>query len=122
MNAKTETVMNALNDALSDSFIEEELRSIFRQCEGPAGVIEIELNERFVPVPIDAKIEVLTKTFVRETYDLGFSTGYRAQVAIGGVAGGTGHQLVAVYCFATLFFNADCQRITVDFFTKAAWL
>ena len=111
-------MVRTMNEILPDSVVEEELRAILRQAQEEGGNAPVELNGNIVSVPVDVDIEVVTKAFFEERHDAGFPTGFRVQVAIGGISSNGVLGLVATYCFATLFFNAEGRRFTVDFHTK----
>lgn len=114
----TDRMVHMMNEILPDSVVEEELRALLRQAQDEGGSAPVELNGNVVSVPVDVAIEVVTKAFFEERQDAGFPTGFRVQVAIGGITSNGVLGLVARYCFATLFFNAEGRRFTVDFHTS----
>lgn len=128
----TESLTAALNAALPDELVFAELRQIFAESSLTHGALRIEIDDaRWVDVPPEAPLEVVAKTFVIENYVSRFSTGFRAQVAIGGVVSGircderdrTDREPVqARYCFATLFFSRERKLITIDFHESSVWL
>jgi hypothetical protein len=111
----TDIVIRALDEALPDSVVEEALRSILRQEAAGAETVCLEMDGEHIMVPRDASTDLVTKAFFKEYYDVGFSTGYRAQVAIGGVISEEHGIAKAKHCFATLYFDRSCQLITIDF-------
>lgn len=65
-------------------------------------------------MPVDAQIEVVTKAFFDERFDIGLGV-YRAEVAIGGVAEFKRGFMSPTFCFSTLYYNANVELITLDF-------
>jgi len=115
---KTADVIASMDLALPDADVVASLRQLLEDGKDEHGFVSIELDEKWVPVPVDAHIELITKAFCSVLRSFGFSTGFRVQVAIGGATEQAGSGWVAKYCFATLFFNAECVRFTVDFHTE----
>lgn len=113
----SDRMVRTMNEILPDSVVEEELRTVLRQTQDEGGNAPVELNGNIVSVPVGVDIEVVTKAFFDERQDAGFPTGFRVQVALGGISNNGVLGLVATYCFATLFFNAEGRRFTVDFHT-----
>jgi hypothetical protein len=111
----TELVIQTLDEAMPDDLIMQELRAILRQEQTEDGCAPVELDGEYVSISADVAIEIVTKAFFKEYHDTGFPTGFRVQVAVGGVVGKNTAGLVARHCFATLFFNEAQQRFTVDF-------
>jgi len=115
---RTAEVIAALDSVLPDADVVDSLRLLFDAGKDEHGFVSIELDEKWVPVPVDAHIELITKAFFDVRRPFGFSTGFRVLVAIGGAAERTESDWAAKYCFATLFFNAEGVRFTVDFHTE----
>lgn len=110
-----------LDEALPDDLVREALGRIFRKCEAVAGHIHVEFEEvpaGYVPVPLDADIDIITKSFLVTRLGQAFGT-FEAQVAIGGLVGNEEKSLRAKYCFATLFFNEHRECFTADFHIEA---
>jgi hypothetical protein len=112
----TEDVIAALDQALPDGVVLDELRTILHQ-HASSGATEVEVGGELIRIPLDVVISVVTKAFFKEYYDIGFSTGYRVEVAIGEVSVGQSGLRVG-HCFATLFFNNQAQRFTIDFHAR----
>ena len=110
-----------LDEALPDDLVRGALARIFRTCETVAGHVHVEFEEvpaGYVPVPLDAEIGVVTKSFFVVRLGPTFAT-FEAQVAIGGIIGSEEKVLRARYCFATLFFNENRECFTADFHIEA---
>ena len=103
----------ALDSALTDAQVIEDLRTILRQG-AVDGVVRIELDEQWVPVPLETELVLVTKAFFKEYQRSPFGT-YKAQVAIVGIADHRHGVLEAKYCFATLYYNAKGVCFTTDF-------
>lgn len=76
--------------------------------------INIELNEEWKFVPENTPINIVTKALFKEYYDIPFGT-YTVMVAIGGIKSQKHGILTAKYCFATLYYNDECQLFSMDF-------
>ncbi|MEO0844399.1 MAG: hypothetical protein AAF063_36865, partial [Cyanobacteria bacterium J06643_5] len=76
--------------------------------------INIELNDQWKFVPENTPISIVTKALFKEYYDIPFGT-YKVMVAIGGITSQKHGILKAKYCFATLYYNDDCQICSIDF-------
>jgi hypothetical protein len=100
-----------LDDFLPDSKIKEDLLNMLWEDELEC---EIELETRNVKVPRDAFLEVISKSYRQNKYDIAFGNYYAAQVAIGGIREQKCGILYPVYCFATLFYDLDRDVITTD--------
>jgi hypothetical protein len=107
-------VEHCLDSALPDEQVIEDLRAILRS-EAKAGSVRIELDGQWVLVPLDAEIALVTKAFFK-TYQAEPFGAYRVQVAVGGVKSHRHGILEAWHCFAMLYYNAQGQRFTVDFY------
>lgn len=109
--------INALDVAIPDDVVERELRTLLQKEAHDSDCVHIEFSEvegGSIAVPLDVKIEIMTKSFFKEYLQQCIGD-FRVQVAIGGAAINEGGVLVAKYCFATLWFNAQGQRFTIDF-------
>jgi hypothetical protein len=71
-----------LDDFLPDFQIKQDLLHILWEDELEC---EIELETGTIQVPRDALLEVISKSYMQNKYDIGFGNYYVAQVAIGGV-------------------------------------
>ena len=109
----TEAVIRALDGALPDATVLADLAGIL--WDGGKDTAEVELDGLLVPVPRGAPLEIVTKAFLKEYFDVSFKTGYRVQVAVGGVSSEQFGILSAGICFATLYYNAARRPFTVDF-------
>jgi len=111
--SKSARVVAILDTAMPDEEVAAKVRAILAERAEGGDHTPLETNGMLIPA--DAIIEVVTKVFFKEYGDLGFSTGCRVQVAIGGVIGETGFGWVAKHCFATLFFTDKDEPPTVEF-------
>jgi len=104
-----------LDDFLPDSKIKEDLLNMLWEDELECELeCEIELEIGTIKVPRDALLEVVSKSYRNNRYNIGFGNYYAAQVAIGGVREEKCGILYPVYCFATLFYDLDRDVITTD--------
>ena len=113
--------VDRLDEALPDDLIRKAVARIFQKCETVAGHVHVEFEvvpAGYVPVPMDAKIGIVTKSFFVVRLGPIFAT-FEAQVAIGGIVGSEEKPLRARYCFATLFFNENRECFTADFHIEA---
>ncbi len=65
-----EAAFRALDDAIPDDLVEVALREVLRSAPDESGTVQIEFGEAeggYVSVPIDARIEILTKAFSKNT-------------------------------------------------------
>lgn len=82
------------------------------------GGVKIELDEadgKKVFVTENTQIEIITKALLKEYYDVNFSSGYRVQVALGGIKDKKYGILYPRYCLATLYYNLEGQMFALDF-------
>ena len=101
-----------LDDFLPDEIIQQDLsRILWTEIAGKP----IELEDKYVIVPQGTILEVVSKNYRKNLYNIGFFNYYKAQVAIGGVIQEKSGILYPKYCFATLFYKPDKTMITLDF-------
>jgi hypothetical protein len=112
--------LKTLDSAIPDDLVEAKLREVLKNASGDDAMVRLELGEAegdYVSVPVDARLEIVTKAFFKEY--LGTTIGdFRVQVAVGGVCASSDNVLTARLCFATLFFNAHGQCFSTDFHLK----
>ncbi|GBC60514.1 hypothetical protein DENIS_1471 [Desulfonema ishimotonii] len=107
----------ALDEALPDEKILSDVKRLL-EYNAENGVTEIELNEKWVPIPIDVPIDIVSKAFLKEYYEgVGFGA-YRVLVAIGGFKKDRYGFHEAGYCFATLYYNDQGDNFTEDYHVK----
>ncbi len=109
----TAFILQALHSALPDERVQKDVRAALEE-DSTNGHAAIELDGHWVDVPIDAFLEVVTKAFFDERFDVGFGV-YRAEVAIGGVVDLRHGFIKAKICFSTLYYNVETKLITLDF-------
>lgn len=100
-----------LDELIPDSRIQDDLLKILWEGEEEG---EITLEVGIIKVPRSAFLEVISKSYRRNVYQIGFCNYYAAQVAIGGVKEQRSGILHPIYCFATLFYDDDKDLITID--------
>ena len=101
-----------LDKFLPDKLIQEDLsKKLWIEKTGKL----IELEEKSVIVPYGAILEVVSKSYRKNFYNIGFRNHYAALVAIGGVIEEECGFLEPKYCFATLFYTSDKTMISLDF-------
>ncbi len=102
-----------LDEILPDKQIIQDLSNrIWNDKELKGSYIELGGEWKFVPD--NAPIDIVTKALFKEYYDIPFGR-YKVMVAIGGITSQQHGFLTAKYCFATLYYNDDCQLFTMDF-------
>ncbi|MBD2597502.1 hypothetical protein H6G74_24725 [Nostoc spongiaeforme FACHB-130] len=74
----------------------------------------LELERGTIIVPHDVLLEVVSKSYRQNNYQIGFGNYYAAQIAIGGVKELNSGILYPLHCFATIFYTFDKKLITVD--------
>ena len=117
MPPKTQDLNDALDGMLPDSKIIADIYGVLRE-EVDGNTTSIELDEGlWTPVPTDVPIFVISKSFFTRRYDIGFGT-YRALVSLGAPILEKSGGLVSTYCFSTLYYNADAELITLDFYRE----
>lgn len=89
-----------LDEFLPNKLIQEDLSRIL-WMENPEEPIELE--EKYVMVPHGCPLEVVSKSYRKNFYEIGFGNYYAAQVAVGGVIEEKSGIISPKYCFATLF-------------------
>ena len=100
-----------LDEALPDAKLLDDITSIlWQEANG-----SVELAGKELRVPEGARIDIATKAFSLEKFEVGFGSCFRALLAIGGVDSQEFRILTARYCFATLYYNVDGTLITADF-------
>ncbi len=60
-------------------------------------------------------IEVVTKAFYQEYFEIGFGTGYRVLAALGGIKEIKFGVIYPTHCFMTLYYNSDLIPLTADY-------
>jgi hypothetical protein len=100
-----------LDDFLPDSQVKEDLLNILWEDELEC---EIELETGKIKVPRGALLEVVSKSYRQNRYEIAFGNYYGVQVAIGGVVKKESGILYPAYCFATLFYDRERNIITTD--------
>lgn len=100
-----------LDEFLPDTQIQKDLSNILwkdsEECE-------VELEEGKLKIPCNTLLEIISKSYRKNIYPVGFGNYYAAQVAIGGIKEQRSGILYPVYCFATLFYDSDKDLITTD--------
>ena len=81
----TAAVLRALDAALPDSTIVADLARLLWNADKDDA--EVELGDQWVAVPRGTALEIVGKAFFKEYFDVPFKTGYRVQMAVGGVTG-----------------------------------
>jgi hypothetical protein len=104
-------LLDLLDKALPDSQVVSDIsRILWRESNGL-----VELEEGDLSVPQSVPIEIVTKAFFKEYYDISFGNCFRTQVAIGGIEYQDSGVLFAKFCFATLYYKEKGALITIDF-------
>lgn len=104
-----------LDDFLRDDRIQHDLADILWN-QIPDGRVEI--DEEYIKIPSDAKLEVIAKSYRQHNYESGFGDHYAALIAIGGVVDMTAGIPHPKYCYATLFYSSEKYLITSDFHSE----
>ncbi len=106
-------IEEALEKLLPTQKILAELSGILAEWGHEVSVGE---EEERVNVSPDTKLELISKSALYTPYNLGFGTGFKVIVAIGGVVEleeKLSH-IVAGICFITLWYNQGGKLITTD--------
>lgn len=90
-------------------------KDIFAYLKQEGDTLHVEIDQEYTFVPRDVHMDIVNKIYIKEYYDICFGTGYRVQVAIGGVKQQKHGILYAQYGFATLYYDAQGEVITIDF-------
>lgn len=109
----TQRVVQALDAALADAKVVEDLTKLL--WAGDVLRAKIDLDGVQVEIPRNTPLQITTKAFFKEYFDVSFRTGYRVQVAIGGVREERFGILTAANCFATLYYDFNHHLFSVDF-------
>ena len=110
---KTDTLFHLLDETLSDFQINEDLLKQLRSSTANGHAV-IEIEGARVRVPLNVDFMVVTKAVFKDRYNSGFGV-FRAQVAIGDVIDHEDGDVIAKYCFATLYYDENCNLISSDF-------
>ena len=112
----TELLAQNLNAILTDKRVITDVYEFLSAGEDGDST-SIELDEGWVPIPINVPLFIINKSFVSRNYDIGFGT-YRALVSLGTPIKSKSGNLEAQYCFSTLYYNSEVKMITLDFHTR----
>jgi hypothetical protein len=106
----SEELTNLLNKTIPNEKIIGDLWKILNK-----GDSKVELNDKWVDIPCETQIDIVTKAYFLETYDnVGFGV-YRVLLAIGGFKENPHGFHTAGICFSTLYYDKDGELITLDF-------
>ncbi|MEH2059350.1 MAG: hypothetical protein V7K97_24995 [Nostoc sp.] len=100
-----------IDNFLTDSEVKEDLINTIWEDELEC---ELELERGKFLVYRNTLLEVVSKSYRQNNYQIGFGNYYVAQIAIGGVKELNSGILYPIYCFATIFYTFDKKLITVD--------
>jgi len=106
-----------MDEALPDEMILQDVYNLLAR-DAEDGQKRIELDEQWVSIPINIPVDIVTKAFFKEYYDVGWGISYRVLVAIGKFKKDQYGLHTAEYCFATLYYNERGDMITEDFHTE----
>jgi len=98
---------------LPEGTIKKDLASVLAEC-GHC----VELGGRTVPVPREAKLEIVVRTWHGYEHPIGFGD-LSVLVAIGGVKRIDHGVPEPGICFARLYYTGESKLITVDFMAQA---
>src|SRR5262245_32873042 len=105
-----------LDEAVPDEVIFRDLRRFLARDASPSLCLEGEDGQ--VQLTIDAAsvpLEVVTKAYFHERFDVDFGNHYRILVAIGGVGKVSSGIAKARICFALLYYNEEPAAMTLDY-------
>ncbi|MBH8562838.1 hypothetical protein I8748_11710 [Nostoc sp. CENA67] len=100
-----------IDDFLTDNEVKKDLINTIWEDKSEC---LLELEQKTIIVPRNTLLEVVSKSYRQNNYQIGFGNYYAAQIAIGGVKELNSGILYPVYCFATIFYTFDKKLITVD--------
>lgn len=113
---KTYSLLQLLDETIGDRRIIEDLLRVL----GSSRVNDhslIEIDGASIRVPLNVGFTVVTKAVFKDRYNSGFGA-LRAQVAIGEVTDHEDGEVIAKYCFATLYYDQNCNLLSSDFHAK----
>ena len=105
-------------DAVATLLPEAKVLGDVRSTLDDAGFVE--LDDTRVSIPRNCTLQLLARSVHRDELGTGFGNHLCALVAVGG-AQQLGGVVVAGICFATVWYNADGNQITMDFSTRIPW-
>jgi len=109
----SEELTNLLNKEIPNDKVLNDLWKILNE-----GDLRVELNEKWVDIPSETPVDIVTKAYFLETYDnIGFGV-YRVLLAIGGFRENPHGFHTAGICFSTLYYDKNRELITLDFHEK----
>jgi hypothetical protein len=108
----TSDIADILDSLLPDERLTSDLATAL--WTEAAGTVEIADDVRIF-VPPKTRIDVVTKAFFLERFDIGFGTTYRALLAVGGIESLDAGAPTAPYCFSTLYYDSNVRLLTIDF-------
>ena len=77
--------------------------------------VEIEFEELSITIPRNTSVEIITKAFYQELFDVGFGTGYRVLATLGNIKKIEFGIIYSEYCFVTLYYNTELKIFTLDY-------
>ncbi|RKZ44555.1 MAG: hypothetical protein DRR00_27945 [Candidatus Parabeggiatoa sp. nov. 3] len=116
----TGDILQCLDSILPDRKIirdiAQQLDDIAQFDEYTRGQVEIEVEDEMrIIVPREASVDIVTKAFYREYFDINYGTGYRVLAALGGIKKIQAGIVYPVYSFIVLYYDSELNLTTVDF-------
>jgi len=109
----SEKLTYLLNKEIPNEKVIDDLWDLLNESD-----LRVELNEKWVGIPRETQINIVTKAYFLETYEnIGFGV-YRVLLAIGGFKENPHGLHTAGICFSTLYYDKDRELITLDFHEK----
>jgi hypothetical protein len=110
----TGNVLQYLDSLLPNEKVIQDMVNYTWGNENHEVAVEVEDEVKIIlarPLPI----EVVTKAFYQEYFEIGFGTGYRVLAALGGIKEIKFGVVYPTYCFMTLYYNSDLIPLTADY-------
>ncbi|MEK8020229.1 MAG: hypothetical protein VSS75_025435 [Candidatus Parabeggiatoa sp.] len=116
----TGDILQCLDSILPDRKIirdiAQQLDDIAQFDEYTRGQVEIEVEDEMrIIVPREASVDIVTKAFYREYFDINYGTSYRVLAALGGIKKIQVGIVYPVYSFIALYYDSELNLTTVDF-------
>jgi hypothetical protein len=111
----SDIVATALDEALPDASVLEELLMELSRCTEPGGSARVLVDGATMTLPTDVKLTLVEKALFKEAHETFFPAGCRVDVALGETQRDGLGLLVPAYCFARLFFDLECRCTRIEF-------
>jgi hypothetical protein len=112
----SQDVIQAIDLILPDPKIFEDVNNMLKKYRASGQKkVQLEDEDISIAIPEGVQIDIVTKAFFNEYFDINLGTGYRVQVAMGGIQKQKRGRVYPELCFATLFYDATRKMLMIDF-------